>query len=125
MFGYRANLKLLESYRLIIDGSEAINASGVTASGARAAPPPGETLERMIQNATLGVQILESATTTIQQPTPTSEARSPKERDSEDSKEPPSTGDGAASVKRQVRGGFAVFGVGLADSGVLLNIEDG
>ncbi|KAF8880179.1 hypothetical protein BD779DRAFT_1549817 [Infundibulicybe gibba] len=76
-------MKLLESYRLIIDASESLSQNGRP-------PPIAETVERMLQN----VGVCNVATTIAALNT-----RSPKENEPEDVKEP--TGDGAASTKRQ------------------------
>lgn len=54
-----------------------------------------------------GVQLLESAT--IQQPTPVSEVRSPKEKEPEEAKESPT--DNGPSSKRQVRDVLSSLGV--------------
>lgn len=86
-------LQLLDSYRLIIDATE-------TLSNALPAPgrsPPAETMERMLQSATYGAQMLESAT--VLQPIP-SETRPVANREPEESREVPN---GSASSKRPVR----------------------
>ncbi|TFK39496.1 hypothetical protein BDQ12DRAFT_58228 [Crucibulum laeve] len=92
-------LKLLDSYRTVIDGTEALSQPGALTT-APGRPPASETLERMLQSAAYGMQMLESATT-VQQPTPISDTRSPKEKEPEEPAKEPANGTSAAPNKRQ------------------------
>ena len=68
---------MLDTYRLIIDSSE-------TFSPASGRPMPLETVDRMLQSATLGAQMFESLK--LQQSTPP-DPRPPVDRDVEESRE--------------------------------------
>ncbi|KAF9461481.1 hypothetical protein BDZ94DRAFT_806745 [Collybia nuda] len=84
-------MKLLESYRVIID------AAGPPQISSR--PPNAENFERMMQSATYGAQLFEAAM--VQQETAPSDAtRSPKRKEPEGSAEP-TDGSVAAASKRQ------------------------
>jgi hypothetical protein len=86
---------LLDSYRLIIDSSDAFSDEALSTPGR---PPPSETVERMLQSASYGAQMLESATL-LQTGSP--DTRPPVEPDVDGDKE----GDNgtASTSKRQVR----------------------
>jgi hypothetical protein len=83
----------------VIDGSETLSGGGL--SGPRRTP--AETIDRMIQSATYGAQMLESAA--LQQPPSLSEARSPIDKEPEEPKE---VANGTAtSSKRQVNNDYS------------------
>lgn len=86
-------MKLLESYRLIIDINDSPSGPG--------RPPTVETFERMLQSATYGAQMLESATLQQQQQPPPAEVpRSPKRKEPEEIKEPANGTPGPPPAKR-------------------------
>jgi hypothetical protein len=87
-------IQLLDSYRLIIDSSEALSSSTLLA---QRRPPPADTMERMLQSAIYGAQMLESVH--VQQSAPPQDTRPPAERDVEDTWE---ANGSASSSKRQV-----------------------
>ncbi|KAF8836957.1 hypothetical protein BDN67DRAFT_973544 [Paxillus ammoniavirescens] len=51
-------MKMQDSYRLIMDNTSSLIASGAMSSSR---PPPAETMERMLQSANYGMQMLQSA----------------------------------------------------------------
>lgn len=82
----------MESYRVIIDASGTSSGPGRT--------PTAEAFERMMQSATYGAQLFESAM--VQHETaPSDTTRSPKRKEPEEVAEP-SDGAAAAPPKRQV-----------------------
>ena len=66
-------------------------------------PPTVETFERMLQSATYGAQMLESATAQQSQPPPAEAPRSPKRKEPEEVKEPVNGTPGPTPAKRPVR----------------------
>lgn len=82
----------MESYRVIID------ASGTSSGPGR--PPTAEAFERMMQSATYGAQLFESAMVQ-HETTPSDVTQSPKRKEPEEVTEP-SDGAAAAALKRQV-----------------------
>ena len=76
--------QLVESYRLIFESANAFTYESATPARP---PPPAETLERMLQAATYGAQVLDAAAkrfTPEQQPRPPTAAdRAPEEDDGE------------------------------------------
>ncbi|EGN95118.1 hypothetical protein SERLA73DRAFT_187434 [Serpula lacrymans var. lacrymans S7.3] len=70
-------MKLLDSYRLIIDASSSLSNNSSTSQGR---PPPAETTERMLQSANYGMQMLESAIIPSNvEPKPVTNREEPKE----------------------------------------------
>jgi hypothetical protein len=83
----------MESYQLIIDTSNVLT-NPVTPPQGR--PPPAESMERMLQSATFGVQMLENAIMQAR----ASEARpTPNRTETESS---PEAGNSASSSKKPV-----------------------
>jgi len=86
-------MKLLDSYRTIIQTSEALSNGTLSGQGR---PPPAETVERMLQSAIYGVQLLESAE--LQQ-APLPDTRPSADNDGEDARDP--SNGSASPSKRQ------------------------
>ena len=83
--------QLLESYQFIIDASTTLNNTSAPPPPGR--PPPAETMDRMLQSAAYGVQMLETAIV----PSIAVEVRPPSQVSVEDSPDP-----AASSTSKQV-----------------------
>ena len=84
--------QLLESYQFIIDASTTLNNTSVPHPGR---PPPAETMDRMLQSAAYGVQLLDSAIVL----STAAEVRPPSQISVEDSPDPAASSTSKQSVR--------------------------
>lgn len=77
----RIHTQLVDSYRLIFDSASALSYEVTPARP----PPPAETIERMLQAATYGAQVLDAAAKRVvpEPPRPTAPDRNSEEDDGE------------------------------------------